>query len=229
MKVSVITLFPDVFEGYMSTSMMWKARNKGHLELKLIDLRDFGIGPRRQVDDIPYGGGDGMVLRADVVIPAIEQARTQNSKTPDSNTQSSKTILLTPQGKTFNQSKAYGLSTLDHLVLVCGHYEGFDERIRSYVDEELSIGDYVLTGGELPAMVVIDAAVRLIPGVLGGENSAVEESFSDGKTLEYPHYTRPEDFRGAKVPEVLRSGHHAEILKWRKEQAQVKTNTRDIQ
>jgi tRNA (guanine37-N1)-methyltransferase len=218
MKVSVITLFPDVFEGYMSTSMMWKAQDKGHLELKLIDLRDFGIGPRRQVDDIPYGGGDGMVLRPEPVVTAIESCHEQMPQ--------ARIILLTPQGQTFSQPKAEALSTQQELILVCGHYEGFDERIRSYVDEELSIGDFVLTGGELPAMVVIDAAVRLIPGVLGGENSVAEESFTDGKTLEYPHYTRPEDFRGANVPEVLRSGHHAQIQKWRNDEARKKTDAR---
>ncbi len=236
MKVSVITLFPEVFETYMSTSMMWKARDKGLLELEFINLRDFGIGPRRQVDDIPYGGGDGMVLRADVVIPAIEHTVRESllevrnkSRAANSQQRSSKIILLTPQGKMFDQAKAQELSCIDYLILICGHYEGFDERIRAYVDEELSIGDYVLTGGELPAMVVIDAATRLIPGVLGGENSAAEESFSDGQTLEYPHYTRPEDFRRAKVPEVLRSGHHAEIQKWRNQQAQNKTKKRNSQ
>lgn len=218
MKVSVITLFPDVFEAYMSTSMMRKAREKGLLELELVDLRLFGIGPRRQVDDIPYGGGDGMVLRPEPVVAAIESCR---EHMPDA-----KVMLLTPQGQTFSQPKAENLSELQELILVCGHYEGFDERIREYVDEELSIGDYVLTGGELPAMIVIDAAARLIPGVLGGENSAAEESFADGKTLEYPHYTRPEDFRDSKVPEILRSGHHAEIMSWRKAQSKVKTDAK---
>jgi tRNA (guanine37-N1)-methyltransferase len=218
MKVSVITLFPDVFESYMSTSMMRKAREASHLELDLVDLRQFGIGPRRQVDDIPYGGGDGMVLRPEPIVAAIESCR---ERMPDA-----RAILLTPQGQTFSQSKAEILSKQPQLILVCGHYEGFDERIRAYIDEELSIGGYVLTGGELPAMVVIDAAVRLIPGVLGGENSAAEESFSDGKTIEYPHYTRPEEFRGARVPEVLRSGHHAEIMKWRNAQSKAKTNAK---
>lgn len=216
MKISVITLFPEMFESYFRHSMMWKAQEKKLLKLEYVNLRDFGIGPRKQVDDTPYGGGDGMVLRADVVVPGIESVRTNGSRV----------ILLTPQGKAFRQADARRLSSLKHLILVCGHYEGFDERIRDYVDEQLSIGDYVLTGGELPAMVMMDAVARLIPGVLGGETSAEVESFSDGKTLEYPQYTRPEEFGGKKVPDVLLSGHHGEIAKWRAEQAVRKTKQR---
>lgn len=217
MKISIITLFPDMFDGPFGTSMLKKAQDKGLAEIKFINLRDFGIGPRRQVDDTPYGGGDGMVLKPEPVVGAIESVKTKNSRV----------ILLTPQGETYKQADAKRLSELDHVVLVCGHYEGFDERIREYVDEEISIGDYVLTGGEIPAMVLVDSMVRLIPGVLGGEQSAEVESFSDGVTLEYPQYTKPEDFRGSKVPQVLLSGHHGEIDKWRADQAQKRTGQRN--
>lgn len=196
-----------MFEGPFGTSMLKKAQDKNLLEIKHINLRDFGIGPRKQVDDTPYGGGDGMVLMPGPVIEAIEAAKKEDKK--------AKVILLTPQGKTYKQADAKRLSEEKSLILVCGHYEGFDERIREFVDEQISIGDYVLTGGEIPAMVLVDSVARLIPGVLGGENSAADESFSDGKTKEYPHYTRPDDFRGKKVPEVLKSGNHEEIAKWR--------------
>lgn len=220
MKVSVVSLIPEVTEPYMGTSMMKKARDNDLLELELINLRDFGVGPRQQVDDTPYGGGDGMVLRADVVVPAIEYARSHGQrpqKTAD------KVILMTPRGKTFNQAKAKELSKLEHLIIVCGRYEGIDDRVGDYIDEDVSVGDFVLTGGELPAMMVIDATIRLIPGVLGGECSTADESFSDGKTLEHPHYTRPEVYRGVAVPEVLRTGNHAEIEKWRREHSSEKT------
>jgi tRNA (guanine37-N1)-methyltransferase len=216
MKISVVTLFLKTFESYFAHSMMWKAQDKKLLEIDYVDLRDFGIGPRKQVDDTPYGGGDGMLLRADVVVPAIESVRTKESRV----------ILLTPQGEVFKQADAQRLFEIEHLILVCGHYEGFDERIREHVDEQISVGDYVLTGGELPAMVVMDAVARLIPGVLGGEASAEVESFADGELLEYPQYTRPEDFQGKKVPDILLSGHHGEIAKWRTDQAQRKTKRR---
>lgn len=216
MKVSIITLFPEAFESYFQHSMMWKARGKKLLELEYVNLREFGLGPRKQVDDTPYGGGDGMVLRVEPIVAAIESVKTDNSHV----------ILLTPQGQTFRQADAQRLSSHQHLIMVCGHYEGFDERIREFVHEQISIGDYVLTGGELPAMVLIDAVARLIPGVLGGEASAEVESFADGQTLEYPQYTRPEEFRGLKVPEVLLSGHHGEIAKWRSAQAKAKTKER---
>lgn len=222
MKVSIITLFPEAFESYFQHSMMWKARGKKLLELEYVNLREFGLGPRKQVDDTPYGGGDGMVLRPEPVVAAIEAAK-QDTEYAILNT---KVILLTPQGIRFKQKLAQELSKLEHLILVCGHYEGFDERIRACVDEQVSIGDYVLTGGELPAMVLVDAVARLIPGVLGGETSAAVESFADGQTLEYPQYTRPEEFRGRKVPDVLLSGHHGEIAKWRSAQAKVKTKQR---
>lgn len=203
-------------EGYFEHSMMRKAQEQNLLKLEIVNLRDFGLGPRKTVDDTPYGGGDGMVLRPEPVVDAIEHARTENSLV----------LLMSPQGKMFKQSKAQELSGQEHLIFVCGRYEGFDERIRNYIDEEISIGEYVLTGGELPAMVIADAAVRLIPGVLGGESSADIESYADGKTLEYPQYTKPDVFRGEAVPDVLKSGHHAEIKKWRNEQAQRKTNLR---
>lgn len=214
MKIDIITLFPDMFKGPFDMSMIWKAKEKNLVEIELHDLRSFGLGARRTVDDTPYGGGDGMLLKPEPVVDAIEAAKKDNP--------GARAIVLSPQGNKFDQTKAVELSKLDGLILIAGHYEGFDERIMEYVDEELSIGDYVLTGGELPAMVLVDAVVRLIPGVLGGEQSAHDESFSDG-LLEYPQYTRPVEFRGHKVPEVLQNGHHTEIEKWRSEQAKIKT------
>lgn len=213
-----------MFEGPFGMSMIKKARDKGLAEIELIDLREYGIGPRKQVDDTPYGGGDGMVLRPEPVINAIEHVRSQQHAT--SNKQQAKTILLTPQGVAYSQAKARELSEEEHLILVCGHYEGFDERIREFADMQLSIGDYVLTGGEIPAMAVTDSVVRLIPGVLGGEESLQEESFNDGETIEYPHYTRPAEYKGMQVPEVLLSGNHAEIAKWRQKQAVKRTQRR---
>ncbi len=213
MKISIITLFPDMFSGPFDMSMLKKAQDNNLLELEFIDLRDFGVGPRRQVDDSPYGGGDGMVLRPEPVVEAIEQVLKQSEFSKEE----TKVILLTPRGDTYIQSAARDLVESKHLVLICGHYEGFDERIVEFVDLQVSIGDYVLTGGEIPAMVLVDSVVRLIPGVLGGERSAIDESFSDDQTLEHPHYTRPEEFRGQKVPEVLLSGNHQEIAKWRQD------------
>lgn len=207
MKISIITLFPSMFEAVFGMSMLKKAQDKDLVSIDIVDLRSFGIGSRRQVDDTPYGGGDGMVLRPEPVFAAVESVRKEQSQV----------ILMTPQGERFKQADAVQLSHQEHIVLVCGHYEGFDERIRSLADRQISIGDYVLTGGELPAMVVTDAVTRLIPGVLGGERSALDESFSDGESLEHPHYTRPEEFRGMKVPDVLLSGHHGEIERWRQD------------
>jgi tRNA (guanine37-N1)-methyltransferase len=217
MKIDIITLFPDMFKGPFDMSMLWKAQERGLVQIKFWDLREFGLGSRRTVDDTPYGGGDGMVLRPEPVVAAIEAAKKENPE--------ARVIVLTPSGHLYNQATAGELSALPGLILVAGHYEGFDERIMSYVDGQLSIGDYVLTGGELPAMVVVDSVVRLIPGVLGGEQSAHDESFSDPTLLEYPHYTRPETFRDMRVPEVLQSGHHAEIEAWRRAQAKAKTKT----
>lgn len=217
MKISVITLFPEPVKAYMAESMMWKAQKDGLLEIELIDLRDFGIGLRKTVDDAPYGGGDGMLLKPEPVVAAIESVRTDKSKV----------IVMSPQGQLFKQKKAVELSQESHLILIAGRYEGFDERIMEFVDEQISIGDYVLTGGEIPAMTVIDAAVRLIPGVLGGEASAADESFSDGESIEYPHYTRPAEFRGMKVPDILLSGDHGEIAKWRRQQSELRTQERN--
>lgn len=215
MKIDIITLFPDMFKGPFDMSMLWKARDKGLASINLIDLREYGLGPRRTVDDTPYGGGDGMVLKPEPVVAAIEAAKAASPN--------ARVIALTPSGHRYHQAMAAELAQCSGLILIAGHYEGFDERIMKYVDDQISIGDYVLTGGELPAMVVADSVIRLIPGVLGGEQSAHDESFSEPGLLEYPHYTRPQEFRGMAVPEVLQNGHHAEIRKWRHQQALEKT------
>lgn len=215
MKIDIITLFPKMFDGPFAESMLWKAQDRNLVEINLIDLREFGDGPRKTVDDTPFGGGDGMLLKPEPVVAAIEKAKEGNP--------GAKVIILTPQGKQYKQQVAQDLSQESGLILVCGRYEGFDERIIGYADMELSVGDYVLTGGELPAMIVVDSVTRLIPGVLGGEASAHIESFSDPKLVEYPQYTRPVTFRGVEVPEVLRNGNHAEIQSWRDEQAVIKT------
>ncbi len=214
MKIDILTLFPSMFDGPFATSMLKKAQDNKLAEIRIHDLRKYGLGSRRTVDDTPYGGGAGMVLRPEPVFDAVEAIKKQNPK--------AKVVVLTPSGKLFKQKIASDMSREAGLILICGHYEGFDERILSLADLELSIGDYVLTGGEIPAMVVVDSVVRLIPGVLGDDTSSIEESFSDG-LLEYPHYTKPDEFKGKSVPEVLKSGHHAEIAKWRKEQALKKT------
>lgn len=188
--------------------MMWKAQKDGIVELSSINLREYGLGPRKSVDDTPYGGGDGMLLMIEPLWNAVQAAK-QNDPT-------AKVLLMTPRGTRWKQSLAKTYSESDHgYIFVCGRYEGCDERIMELVDESISVGDYVLTGGELPAMTIIDSIVRLIPGVLGGETSAEVESFSDGETLEFPQYTRPVEFEGMKVPDVLLSGHHGEIAKWR--------------
>lgn len=209
-KFQVVTLFPEMFRGVFENSMMWKAQKDGIVELSTIDLRQFGLGPRRQVDDTPYGGGDGMLLMVEPLWRAIEAAK--------KNDPTAKVLLMTPRGQRWQQSRAEAFSQADHgYILVCGRYEGYDERIMELVDEQISVGDYVLTGGELPAMTVVDSIVRLIPGVLGGLESAEKESFSDGVTLEHPQFTRPETFRGLSVPPVLLSGNHALITQWRYE------------
>ncbi len=211
MKIQIITLFPEMFEGVLGSSMLWKAKERGNIEYELIDLRQFGIGPRKKVDEPPYGGGDGMLLRVDPLAEAIEYAK-KNIKNPKS-----RVILPTPRGKLYKQSDAKRLaSSGEDLIIVCARYEGYDERIVEWVDEQICIGNFVLTGGELPGMIIIDSVVRLIPGVLGGENSVDIESFqADDKTVEFPQYTRPEVYRGLNVPAVLLSGHHAKIQKWR--------------
>lgn len=215
MKIDIITLFPDMFKGPFDMSMLWKAQDRGLVQITIHDLRQFGIGPRRTVDDTTYGGGDGMLLKPEPVVDAIEACKKGNSD--------ARVVVLSPQGRRFDQKKARELSAAKGLILVAGHYEGFDERIIDFADEELSIGNYVLTGGELPAMVVVDAVVRLLPGVLGGDQSAHVESFSSDNLIEYPQYTRPVEFRGKKVPEVLQNGNHAEIEAWRKAEAEAKT------
>ncbi len=263
-KFTIITLFQEALEPYLSTSMMWKAVDKGLAEFEFVNLRDFGLGPHKSVDDTPYGGGDGMLLRCEPVFNAIESVK---AKDPEA-----KVILPTPVGEIWNQEMARAASIGDleqifsssgleflstsyagpptepslrdepvgdvrnirvknsnhfmiqktpvpnlHYIILCPHYEGYDERILSIVDYKISLGKFVLTGGELAALVIIDSIVRLIPGVLGGENSAIIESFSDGDNLEYPQYTKPYDFRGMKVPDVLLSGNHGEVDKWREE------------
>lgn len=210
-KFTIITLFREALEPYLKTSMMWKATEKGLAEFDFVDLREFGLGPHKSVDDTPYGGGDGMLLRCEPVFNAIESVK---AKDP-----TAKVILPTPVGEIWSQEKAREFPKEGHYIILCPHYEGYDERILSIVDYKISLGKFVLTGGELPALVIIDSIVRLIPGVLGGENSAIIESFSDGDNLEYPQYTKPYDFRGMKVPDVLLSGNHGEVDKWRKEQS----------
>lgn len=208
MKIQLITLFPEMFGGVLNNSMLWKAQKEGLVEYKLINLRDFGIGPRRQVDDTPYGGGDGMVLKPEPLFAAVDAAKAED---PDA-----QVILMTPRGGLFDQEMAREFAaTGAGLIIICGRYEGYDERITSVVDKQLSVGEYVLTGGELPAMIIVDAVTRLIPGVLGGETSAERESFSEKDVKEYPHYTRPEKYRGLKVPEILLSGNHSQIEQWR--------------
>ena len=242
-KFTIITLFKEALEPYLNTSMMWKAREKGLAEFEFVNLRDFGLGPHKSVDDTPYGGGDGMLLRCEPVFEAVESVK---AKDPDA-----KVILPTPVGEIWNQEMARFLAGIDfsraasprpvatgearssspcqapealrkaiparHYIILCPHYEGYDERILTIVDYKISLGKYVLTGGELPALIIIDSVVRLIPGVLGGEQSAEIESFSEGDNLEYPQYTKPYDFRGMIVPDVLLSGNHGEIAKWREE------------
>jgi tRNA (guanine37-N1)-methyltransferase len=201
-----------MFDGVLGNSMLWKAKDRGIAEYLFINLREFGLGPRKQVDDTPYGGGDGMLLKPEPLVSAIEKAKEND---PDA-----LVLLPTPRGKVYKQSDAKRLAADNRgLIIICPRYEGYDERITKWVEEQFCIGNYVLTGGELPAMIIIDSVVRLLPGVLGGETSADIESFQDDDiTVDFPQYTRPEEFRDMKVPEVLLSGHHAEIQKWRRGQ-----------
>lgn len=218
MRIDILTLFPGMFQGPLTESILARAQGEGLLSIHLHDIREFSLGAYKQVDDSPYGGGAGMVMRPDVLVPAIE-AVVESAAVPGRDPWK---IYLSPRGKKLTQVKAERMAKkIDWLLLVCGRYEGIDQRvIDGWIDEEMSIGDYVLTGGELPAMVLIDVLARQIPGVLGKEESAAAESFSKAldRKKEYPHYTRPEDFRGKKVPSVLLSGNHKEIEKWRKEQ-----------
>ena len=211
MKIQIISLFPEMFPPVLETSMLWKAKDKGVVEYSYVNLRDFGLGKRKTVDDTPYGGGDGMLLKPEPLFAAVERCKEIDSE--------AKVYLMTPRGERLRQPLVREIAAEGKgMIIICGRYEGYDERITTLVDKQLSIGDYVLTGGELPAMVLVDAVVRLLPGVLGGENSAAIESFSEGDELEFPQYTRPENFRGLKVPEVLLKGNHAEIAKWRQQQ-----------
>lgn len=206
MRIDVLTLFPEMFTGVLGSSILGKAAEKGIVQYQVTNFREFSQSKHGTVDDTPYGGGGGMVLKPEPLFHAVE-AVTQEAKP--------RVVLMCPQGKRYNQKLAEELAREEHLVLICGHYEGYDERIRQYLaTDEISIGDYVLTGGELAAMVVIDSIVRLQPGALGNETSAVSDSFSTG-LLEHPHYTRPAEFRGWKVPDILLSGHHANIERWR--------------
>lgn len=251
MRIDVLTIFPEMCEGVFRSSILGKAQEKGLVTLNAVNFRDYSENKHQTVDDYPYGGGGGMVLKPEPIFAAVEAMIAQQTEAeriqlreeghtpaadgsdvpsvPNSTDglngpnrlerKRPRVILMCPQGEPFTQAKAEELAQESHLILVCGHYEGYDERIREHlVTDELSIGDYVLTGGELPAMVVTDSVVRLLPGVLGNESSAVTDSFSTG-LLEYPHYTRPADFRGWTVPDVLLSGHHAKVEQWRKEQS----------
>lgn len=219
MRVDILTLFPEMFAGPFAASILSRAQQKGLLEIHLRDYRRFGLGRHRAVDDTPYGGGGGMLLRPEPIFAAVEEVTPPGGPRP-------LVVLLTPQGETLNQAIVAELAQKEHLVLICGHYEGFDERIRTALaDREISIGDYVLTGGELPAMVLVDAVARLLPGALGAEDGAADDSFARG-LLDYPQYTRPAEFRGLAVPEVLLSGDHGRIAAWRREQALRRTAAR---
>jgi len=222
MRFAVVTLFPELFQSFLEISFVGRARASGALEVHLEQLREHGLGKHRSVDDTPYGGGSGMVMRCDCVLSAVENAERQMG------CERSHRVLLTPQGRPLVQAVATELVAHPNVTLICGRYEGFDERVREFVDAEVSLGDFVLTGGEVPAMAVIEACVRLVPGVLGNAESPREESFSDewDGLLEYPQYTRPQVFRGLEVPEVLRSGHHGRIAKWRRETAETRTAER---
>lgn len=218
MRLGIVTLFPELFRDFFETSLVGRARESGRLWVHLEPLREHGLGPHRNVDDTPYGGGCGMVMRVDCLVSAMEQAEATMGH-------ASERILLTPQGRPFSQALALELSRLPSLLLVCGRYEGFDERVRQFVAREISLGDFVLIGGEVAAMAIIEAVVRLLPGVLGNEASCREESFSSEcrGLLEYPQYTRPPSYRGLEVPEVLRSGDHARIRAWRQAAARQRT------
>lgn len=214
MRIDILTLFPSMFEGFVSESIIKRAIEKGKVEINVIDFRKYTKDPHNRVDDYAFGGGKGMVLMPQPLFDAVDDLKTENSKV----------ILMTPQGKTYNQEMAYSLTKEKHLIIICGHYEGFDERIRTLADYEISIGDFVLTGGEIPSMAISDSIIRLLDGVIE-EESHLNDSFNDN-LLDYPVYTKPVDFRGMKVPEVLLSGHHENIRKWRLEKQIEKTKER---
>ncbi len=230
MRFSIVTLFPELFVPFIATSMVGRASRVGAIDIATVDLRPFGLGKHRNVDDTPYGGGSGMVLRVEPIVAALEHVDADAGELGPAHR-----VLLTPQGAPFAQPAAHALSARRHVALICGRYEGFDERVRSFVHEEISLGDFVMTGGEVAAMAIIEATSRLLPDVLGNESSTVEESFArgatgsdggDGGLLEYPHYTRPVEFRGQAVPEVLQQGNHALIARWRRDQAIARTRLR---
>ena len=213
MQIDILTLFPEMFEGVLSASMLGRAQTNGLIDIRVHNIRDYTDNKHKKADDYPFGGGAGLVMMVQPIYDCMDAVLAGGQ---------AKRILLTPRGKTLNQSTAKKLAAEERLVLLCGHYEGVDERVMEIIDDEISIGDYVLTGGELPAMVLVDCVSRLIPGVLGSEESAADESFSED-LLEYPQYTRPASFRGMEVPEILLNGHHAKIQAWRREQSQQKT------
>lgn len=214
MKIDVLTLFPSMFDDFLKTSIIGKAITNKKVIVNVHNFRDFSSYPNKQVDDYGFGGGQGMVLMPEPLFKAVEHLKEKDSLI----------IMMTPQGKTYNQKMAYNLSQFNHLIIICGHYEGFDERIRTFVDLEISIGDYILTGGEIPSMVIIDSIVRLLDGIIL-ESSHINETFNNN-LLDYPVYTKPREFRGMKVPEVLLSGHHENIRKWREQEAYKKTLAR---
>lgn len=216
LNIHILTLFPEFFESPFDVSMIKRARDKGLIQIELIDIRDFSHDKHKKVDDYPYGGGCGMVLKPEPIFEAVEYVDKKI------NTTDRRIILLSPQGKMFNQAIARNLSKEQHLVFICGHYEGIDERVKTVITDELSIGDFILTGGEVPALAIVDATARFVPGVLGSSESPENESFCDG-LLEYPHYTRPEIYRGLKVPDVLLSGNHKEIELYRQSEALKRT------
>lgn len=222
MHITVLTLFPEMFSGPFSSSIIKNAQKKNLVDISFVSLRDFATDRYKSVDDHPFGGGPGMILRVDIVDRAIRAVKTKIKK------QTAKVVLLTPAGIPYTQTKAQEFSKLQHLILLCGHYEGVDERVRTLVDLEISIGDYVVTGGEIPAMVIADSVVRLLPGVLRDETASQEESFSTGTggMLEYPQYTKPRTFKGIPVPAVLLSGNHAAIAAWRHDESALRTTSR---
>lgn len=213
MRIDILTIFPEMFEGVLGASILGRARQNGLIDVRVHNIRDYTDNKHKKTDDYPFGGGAGMVMMAQPIFDCVDAVLEGRS---------ARRILMSPRGTPLTQKAAKRLSEEDRLLLLCGHYEGVDERVMTIMDEEISIGDYILTGGELPAMVLTDCVSRLIPGVLGSEQSAEDESFSDGR-LEYPQYTRPAEFRGMRVPEILLNGHHANIEKWRREQAELKT------
>ncbi|MBX3231725.1 MAG: tRNA (guanosine(37)-N1)-methyltransferase TrmD [Labilithrix sp.] len=223
MRVDLVTLFPELFETFLATSFVGKAVKGGELAVRFRSPREHGLGKHRSVDDTPYGGGSGMVMRVDVLVQTFEALDAEAAAAGEPR---ARRVLLTPQGRPFDQRAAERLAKEPAVMLICGRYEGFDERVRSFVDEEVSLGDFVMTGGEVAAMAVIEATVRLVPGVLGNHDSVREESHAEGGLLEYPQYTRPAEFRGHSVPEVLAGGHHAEIAKWRASQSLDRTRAR---